>query len=173
MKLIGLAGQKRCGKDTVYSMLAELMPFAVIRLAFADDLKREVAQACGVTISFIESHKENFRLILQGWGTEFRREIHGRKYWVHRMERSIHRVQSASKDPRLTVVITDVRFRNEAEMVKGFGGSVVNVSRPYLQSSDNHASENDLAGYKFDSTISNSGSLDDLKAQVESFSKTF
>lgn len=149
-------------------MLSGFMPSAVVRLAFADDLKREVAQACGVTVNFIEAHKDNFRLILQGWGTEFRRQIHGDKYWVHRMERSIHRIQAASKDSRILICITDVRFENEAEMVKRFGGKVARVVRAGAAAeADNHISETQMNRYDFDLMVNNSGTLDDLRSEVE------
>lgn len=166
MNVIGLMGRKRSGKDTVCVLLAECASAPVIRLAFADELKREVAQACGVKIDFIETHKENFRLLLQAWGTEFRRGLYGDSYWVHRMERAIHRVSAASANRNTIVCLTDVRFPNEAGLVRKFGGKLIRIHRPTNDRTDSHASETAMDEWPADLTIENDADLPSLRRVV-------
>jgi hypothetical protein len=161
--LIGLIGKKGSGKDTVCRMIQERYPNAV-RLAFADALKEEVASALGVSVDFIESHKTNFRLILQGWGTEFRRELCSPNYWIEKLQAKL----SAHSDS--PVIITDVRFRNEAELVSSNGGLIVRVMRSQCAEPDSHRSETELDSITA-LTIQNSGTLDDLSADVFRFLK--
>lgn len=65
MYTIGLSGKKKSGKSTVANMIENCYPVgSVVKLAFADALKQEVARACMVSLEYIETHKDNFRLIL-------------------------------------------------------------------------------------------------------------
>lgn len=64
------------------------------------------------------------------------------------------------------VIVTDVRYPNEAERINALGGVVIEVVRPCL-SSDGHASEMPLPRPLVKYTIQNSGSLDDLSAAVD------
>lgn len=64
------------------------------------------------------------------------------------------------------LVITDVRYPNEAQRVKDLGGVVWNVWRPGL-SSDGHDSEVPLPAELIDWVIPNDGSLSALEGQVE------
>lgn len=153
--VIGLSGKKGSGKDHTCHLLRRLgweSSIDVERLAFADPLKDEVAQACGVTREFIEKNKPNFRLILQGWGSEFRRQLCGDSYWLKKLD---DRINESSCD---IVVISDARFRNEADFIRNdWGGLIVRIDRNENQS-DPHPSEIDLDDYDFDYRINNDGS---------------
>jgi hypothetical protein len=59
-------------------------------------------------------------------------------------------------------VITDVRYRNEAEAVQKAGGILVRIVRPGLTSTDTHSSETELLDYPTDFAVRNSGTADDL-----------
>lgn len=160
--LIGISGRKRSGKDTVATLLDEHPDFGgkVERIGFADALKREVASACDVPVEFIEAMKDNFRLILQGWGTDFRRELCGQDYWLCKFKEQV-------ADTNLPlVVVPDVRFKNEFDLIKAMGGFVVRVERPELQTADTHISETELDNEQFDWLVVNDGSLTDLRTKV-------
>ena len=62
------------------------------------------------------------------------------------------------------LVITDLRFPNEAAAVKQLGGWCVNVKRPGnpVKGSDRFLDDD----YPWDATIHNTGSLEDLEAQA-------
>lgn len=218
--VIGLAGKKRRGKDTVYaSIQKQLNGETVVRDAFADRLKISFARLFlepgsqaeppfkGWTdedcIAFTDHFKENGilslpefpggampdgmdvhswnigevtgREALQRYGTEMHRDTFGQDFWVDqvlpgRPARGLQRENVlAEKYPGADVlVITDVRFPNEAERVRDFGGVIFEVVRPTLdaQDTDTHASETPLPRELVDAQIINDGTLADLDSRV-------
>ena len=66
-----------------------------------------------------------------------------------------------------TLLITDVRFPNEAEAIKKKGGIVVRVDRGL--STDEHPSETALDNYEFDYVIPNKGDKTQLLEEVINF----
>lgn len=164
MQIIGLSGRKKSGKDTVCSIIQEIWGPKAKRFAFADALKYELSHATGVPISQIEQDKDRFRLGLQWWGTEFRRS-QDEKYWVSKLE---HAIINAGMDGGCDIaIITDCRFRNEADSVKRMGGIVCRIDRPSCCFNDAHASETSMDGYDFDWIIPNAGSLLELEMNVD------
>jgi hypothetical protein len=162
--LIGISGKKRRGKDTVCDILLKLVPGAM-RMAFADPLKDEVAAACGVSREFLEQYKANFRQILQGWGTEFRRELYSQTYWIDQTELRLEAAKAA-KVP--LVIITDVRFPNEWEFIIAHGGHTIRVFRDSLAAdTDTHPSETALDSHTFDWWVDNNHSLEALEENVK------
>jgi len=67
------------------------------------------------------------RQIMQWWGTEYRR-TNNPDYWVSKAVQHIRWLQQTLR-PRL-LVITDVRFENEAHMVRALGGQLWQIKRP-------------------------------------------
>ena len=162
--IIGLSGKKGTGKNTVATMIAALSGLRVKELAFADPLKEEVAKATGNTVKYVNEHKENFRLILQGWGTDYKRKLVDDSYWLNKMGVMIH---NAINDGAEIIVITDVRFPNEYNYINKIGGLLCRVSRP-LESIDNHPSETALDKvHNWHHIILNTGTLEELRPQVE------
>jgi hypothetical protein len=88
--------------------------------------------------------------LLQWWGTEYRRAQYP-DYWVDKLSESIPGTLDM-------VLITDVRFANEAQCIKNRGGYNVKVERldasglPYVAPDRpaDHPSETALDFYKFD-----------------------
>ncbi len=65
-------------------------------------------------------------------------------------------------------IITDVRFPNEADIIKQRGGVIIRVNRLGVENYSTHPSETALDNYNFDYIInSNNGNLDDLKQKVK------
>ena len=164
--LIGISGKKRSGKDTVGAMVVEWLRkhyCSATRVAFADQLKEEVARATGVSLEDIEVEKAHWRPMLQWWGVEFRRYYHGENYWIREMTKKLIGMEEDF------AVITDVRLENEAEFVRKSGGLVVRVERE-IDAQDSHSSETGLDGYPhFREVIRNDGSLEDLQQKVGDF----
>lgn len=123
-------------------------------------MKDEVALATGVKTSFIEEEKDNFRTILQWWGTDFRRKYNGDDYWIKKF---LDKVTRSDAD---VIVVTDVRFPNEADTIRQVGGKLIRVNR-IQDKKDLHPSEIALDNYRFDWTIINDYSLDILKTFVK------
>lgn len=101
------------------------------------------------------------RFVLQLWGTEYRRKSkYGfDSYWLDQV-RALVDAQGAK-----SFVITDVRFRNEANFVESLGGMLVRVRRPLLEAREAaerkangraaHPSETELLARKVDVELFN------------------
>lgn len=164
MIIIGLSGKKRSGKNAVAKFIAMQTSMPCFEQSFADGLKAEVAKACGVSRTYLEENKDNFRLILQGWGTDFRRKLVDDLYWIKKMDKALQHQYAINPDS--VALITDVRFLNEADYVRKCGGVVVRVNRPESASVDEHVSETELDDYKFDFVINNNSTLNNLASDV-------
>ena len=184
MKLIALCGAAGAGKDTV----ADMRPAR--KLAFADALYREVAEAWGVEQHVLRCRetKELESPILSvahckdlGFRTNCWRDFHNRprsprqilQWWgdYRRAQDPDYFVNSLlwaiQNDGKTDHVITDVRFPNEAALVRQLGGQLWQIRRPgYEAGGTGHAS--DTAGDEFapDVVLENFGSLDDLHRTV-------
>ena len=98
-----------------------------------------------------------FRQLLQLWGTEYRR-LQDPDYWVKRLEAKLHGLER--------VVIDDVRFLNEVEMIQRLGGKVIRIDRPGPAEST-HASEIELDSFDgWDDVIVNDGTLRELEEKA-------
>lgn len=102
------------------------------------------------------------RRLLQRMGTEAGREIHGQDCWVAIAERKIRAAIHEGK----SVVVTDVRFPNEAALIHSLGGRVYRVVRPGVGPRNAHVSETAIDDAQVDGTIDNDGTLQDLHARV-------
>lgn len=133
--LIGLVGKAGAGKDTFACQFGS----ARTSLAFASYIKEALRTIFGFSHAQLYGNKKEE--IDQRWGispreamTKFGTEIMqgwmGEDFWVKRME---YMLDSCSTYPLL--IITDVRFPLEAEMIKRRGGYLVEIIRPNLDTS--------------------------------------
>lgn len=178
--IIGLHGQQRVGKDTIFELINSEYPNAV-RLAFADKIKQSLAALFGVSVREIDilkeegamfkvesknyEHSYTWRSFAQRYGTEAHREIFGEDFWVDKVLPRPTKRGMKSHENKLWVV-TDVRFSNEALRIKELGGKIINVKRPDINKKDNHVSENSLNTFFIDYELINDSSLEDLKERV-------
>lgn len=99
------------------------------------------------------------RRILQWWGTEYRR-AQDPDYWTKAWGRKVEGLDLEA----LHVLVDDVRFMNELQVIKEHGGLVVKVVRPGFDGANNHASETSLDDYHaWDGILVNDDSLDLFK----------
>lgn len=63
-------------------------------------------------------------------------------------------------------IITDCRFKNEAQAVKARGGVVIRINRPGVEAVNAHPSETGLDNWSFDFTIHNDGDISNLLERV-------
>lgn len=189
MRLIGINGFKTSGKDTAAEFIKELTPEPVQRVAFADKLKEMAAKALGFEpeddrylIPLMNKCKEGweFRIHAPEWpevdywitGREYlqwfgqgAREVFGDTFWIDQVLPADGMLKRRYPGAKL-IVVTDVRYPNEAERVLNLGGKVWEVVRPGLES-DGHVSEVQLDRSLVTKTIVNDGSLDELRRKVE------
>ena len=75
-------------------------------------------------------------------------------------------------NPIKNFVISDVRFQNEADLVKKLNGLLIKVKRPGQNNNDKHISERGIDDIKnYDILIQNSGSIFDLYEKIRLLSQ--
>jgi hypothetical protein len=183
--LVGICGGKQHGKDTVAALLAKMAgadAIRTIRRGMADYVKEEIAECFSQRMSVPKEEllrqmnttgeKERWRLIMQWWGTEYRRAA-DKDYWVKRMDSWL---QSSECPEHELVIIPDIRFTNEILYIADNGGYLILVDRPGLSEVvDTHVSEQEWR--KFDgwnSIIINDGTEEELALKVKAlFAQVF
>lgn len=170
--LIGLTGPAGCGKDTVGYLLLKHGDFR--RYALASPIKRGIEAMFGFGPGIWEDRlaKEaplpwlgkSPRQLAQTLGTEWGREHVDRELWVKLMLRTWDEVRQALS-PRM--VVTDVRFDNEAQAIKNAGGTVWRVERPGVAAVAAHVSEKGVSSALIEGVVKNTGSLDQLEANMQ------
>ena len=159
--IVALSGKKQSGKNTVAALLAKLSRVKCVEIGFADSLKLEVAKGCGVTVAYIEENKPMFRLILQGWGTEFRRSLNP-NYWLKGFMVKMYHLLLVEETE--LIIVTDMRFLNEYSLCNELGAVMVRVERNGLLE-DSHSSETSLDKEKFHFRINNDSDLKHLEEE--------
>jgi len=163
-RVIGLTGYARSGKDAAASFLVER---GWERRAFADPIKAMLLavnpKIAGSDLAWIVEKSgwdgakayPEVRTMLQRIGTEGGRQNISEDLWTRTLFERPH-------GPHL--VIPDVRFDNELDIIRDRGGIVIHIHRPGVGPVNNHISEVPVSGA--DHVIVNSGSLEDLGKQV-------
>jgi hypothetical protein len=203
--IIGITGFIGSGKDTVAKMFVER---GCVQDSFAAPLKDVCSSIFGWDRSMLEGDTvesrdsretpdlfwskklgvPNFtpRLALQLMGTDVLRNHFDQDIWLNSLE---YRIRKQNLDSPCTV-ISDARFRNELDLIKGMDGKIIWVQRGELpewyetasQAHNNvvsrkimetkyrdvHESEWNWAGYPVDYIIKNNGTLEELSKQVDS-----
>lgn len=167
--IIGLSGYAQSGKDTVAQILIDNFGFE--RIAFADKIREllyEINPQVGsltireiVDVSGWEVGKANpeVRRLLQDLGVGARR-MFGEKFWITQALTGV--------DPSDKIVITDVRFINEARAIKEYENSQIwRVKRPGVGAVNAHVSESEMDHYQVDQIFLNNGTKDELDLLVK------
>lgn len=181
--IVGFAGRMRSGKDTAARFLAGVgfyhasfataikdftyalnpiipvsvnikggpIPTEYVRLA-------EVVDAEGWEAA--KDHHPEVRKLLQRCGTDAGRKIIGDRVWV---DTAMNRLP-----PSMDVTFSDVRFPNEADAIRAWGGILIRIDRPDTPGlpGEAHPSESALDDYPFHATVVNDGTVADLHAKV-------
>lgn len=169
--VIGITGRAGSGK----TLAAGMVPAAVV-IQLADPLYAALATLIGVPEVLlrdrgfkerpIEWLGKSPRQLLQSLGTEWGRDSVRSDIWLELCRRRIAMLREQGCE---TIVVADVRFENEAHMIRENGGSVWHVRRPSADGAEvAHSSE---AGIQFadgDTVIVNDGTIEQLRARVES-----
>lgn len=108
--------------------------------------------------------KDNFRYLLQWWGTEYRRN-QDQNYWLDRYKEQIKILEEQYAKDRLLVFTPDMRFGNEFKKIIALRGYTIRVDRPtMIRLGVEHASETALDDCKtFHARVINEGDLDELQ----------
>lgn len=176
MKLIGIVGRHRAGKDTAGCALIQE---GYARVAFADTLKGMMVimlRSAGLNNDDVHrmiegDQKEtplavlcgkSARFAMQTLGTEWGRKLIGSDIWIQIA------LSRAAKLP--ATVITDVRFANEAAAIKRAGGTTIRVVRShqplFSDGADGHVSEAGTDLIETDFIVVNNSTIEALQKKV-------
>lgn len=131
MILIGIAGPAQSGKSTLAGEFRRLVEFRGQKYReqpFAGPLKRMLA-SIGVDVSDLSKNapvafldgRITPRIMMQTLGTEWGRSLLSGlwlRVWQHELDDSAH-----------CVCVPDVRFDNEAELIRSMGGTIIHIQR--------------------------------------------
>lgn len=179
--IVGVGGYARSGKDTAAAGLTEI---GFKRVAFADKLREFLYALNPIVVSNADfgqapeevthvrladvidergwdGYKEGYygaeiRQLLQRLGTECGRQIISDTIWI----------DAALNGRDGDIVVTDVRFPNEARAIRDRGGLMVRINRPGVGPVNNHPSETSLDAFVFDAYIDNDGTVEDLHHKI-------
>lgn len=166
--IIGFTGRKGSGKSAASLALQDngfrLLSFASTIKKMANVLLRD-AGLSDIDIAHANTNKEDvlpvigvtYRHLLQTLGTEWGRSFVHEHIWCKVSKKML---ESTVGD----VVFDDVRFVNEAALIRDMGGVIIHIHRPGTDADDGHVSEN--VTLPSDHVIVNNGSMADLYRQV-------
>lgn len=184
--LIGLLGKKRVGKDTIADYLVKDYDFK--KETMATPLK----ESCEILFGFNNDQlhgdakeiddpvwKTSPRKILQYLGTDiFRKDINkvipdiGDNFWVTCMENRINKIRI--ENPNAKIVISDIRFQNEIDMIHRLNGIVIKINRDKINNSDSHESEANIDSIDtHDHIIDNNKDYIDLYGHIDKIIRSF
>jgi hypothetical protein len=167
MVLIGIVGKAGSGKSAVGQMIHNIAASEHRQpgvLPFAAPLK-DIARQLG----WDGQKDKRGRRLLQLLGTDVCRECIHTDYWVRKW---LDTYSGCILEDRYSVIIADdVRFENEARLIRRLGGLLLHVDaslRLLLPESDGneHASEQLPEAVKGDIIVSNNGTIEQLSARV-------
>lgn len=165
--IIGLAGRARAGKDTVAETILRIGA-ARYRYRMAGPIKAMLKAGLDIDVDADDAGKDSrlthlgrsARELLQLLGTDWGRNLVHRDIWVIE-------AQQAYMGQGAGMVISDIRFANEAHWVRQAGGKVIHVQRhnaPLVAAHESEAGVEYVAG--IDWIVRNDGTLEDLRAAV-------
>ena len=195
MYKIAISGKANSGKDTAAKLMWEVLKSlnpksktyyskrieAVQNVALADPIKEMILlmfprtpkkvlygpsklRSTEIPGAFKDGVPLTYRKLLQELGTEvgrgFKEDI-----WIDVLN---YKMEKAEKKGYLLFVVTDVRFRNEFDMVKNSGYTMIRIKRNE-QLQMNHSSEMEqesISDDEFDFILDNNGTKDDLRANI-------
>jgi hypothetical protein len=171
---VGIIGRARVGKDTAGEWLVNERGYR--RVGFADALKEAALKLDPITYTNGDIAERLSVLVARnGWEdakayNEVRRTLQelgmairaiDPDFWLRA---ALAKVQAAN-EAGVPVVITDVRFPNEADSLRRAGFHLVYIDRPDVPQLD-HESEGALTSDDADHYVFNGGDVDDLHAKL-------
>ena len=162
--LIGFSGKKGSGKSYFADYLVNNKLF--IKLSFASPLKEITKILFNLSDEDVKDpiKKELInpkfnaspRELMQWLGTDIMREEFNKKFnysgsiWIDSIKDKVKTLLDNNKD----VVIDDVRFQNEVDMIHSLGGIVINLrndlDNTLNNSTSNHSSENQKLTFNYE-----------------------
>lgn len=175
--IIGFTGPAGSGKSTAANYLVESHGFMFVK--FAGPLKAMIRTLCDQMLvpmhdreAMIEGETKDIhadalnmhtpRYAMQTLGTEWGRNCMGEDFWVNVTRQRIqNEYENSPPSFKPRIVLDDVRFENEAALIRELGGTVVHIEgRGGIEGS--HVSEGGIIGHIKDGVVSNRRSSEHL-----------
>lgn len=177
MLLIGITGKAGSGKDTLADYLVESYGFQ--KKSFAGPLKRGISELFSIPLDSmydpIEKEQVNHlwnkspRELMQWLGTDILRKHIRDDFFLASIANELNNCDAHR------VVITDVRFDNEAEYLSYIGAPIIKIDSGIRETitqlgknESKHRSEKGISERLIDFTIMNDLGIDDLKQTFDS-----
>lgn len=195
--IIGLCGLKRSGKDTTADYLVENYGF--LKYSLADPMKKAIKEIFLFNDEQLWGDKKEVidrrygvtpRQILQVFGTELMQydihehlpdlKIQKRKMWVERFRKwytsflsyFAQTYEMTGEDLAPPIVISDVRFPHEVEVLEEMGAKIVRVVRyPLPGNDDKHISETEQLEIEEDYTLYGMDNIPTLYKEIDKLMK--
>jgi len=184
VKIYGLSGKMGTGKKYVASLMKNLInsdsdsdpESEVIELDFARQLKLDAAVFNNLKFEDVFSKNGKIRKLLQTFGAKIKNNC-GKNIWIRYLDIKLKiMIEQGFKN----FIVTDVRFKDEAEYIKSLGGILIRIESPQRnlkkiqeegsdgehnsENNEDHISETDLDTYeKFDHKFYNDGEIESEK----------
>lgn len=174
MILLGLTGPAGCGKDTVADLLRIHHSFE--KIALADPIKRGLEAMFGwqkhqwldrewkerVQPEIGFSPRKAMQTLGTGWGRNLNDEI-----WIKVCTQRINKLMGTYMfHGHKGIVVSDIRFENEADMIRKNGGILIHLSRQDIPQVRHHESENGVEFHRTDFLVQNNGTIDELMTHI-------
>lgn len=177
-KIIGLHGYAGSGKDTIAKHLQTYYNTQFRSIAFADAIRAMLKAGFPVlTDAHFERPLKNAPLhefggksprdLMKPLGTEWGRESVWQDLWIKRIHQQVFDYLGSG----FNVLVTDVRFENEAEWVRNGGGVIWHIDRKQGVETHNHKSEAGIKFVKGDVLVDNNQTLGRLYNVVEALAE--
>jgi hypothetical protein len=178
MILIGVTGPKYSGKDTVADMLVNCTGM-FRKASFATPIKDMAMTGLGLTHDQVYGDLKEVvdprygrtpRNIMQTLGTEWGRRMVCEDIWARALFVKIKSEAAMAAEmyraPYHTV-IADVRFDNEADLIREQGGWIIHIEgRDLNTEGSDHASEAGVEWHHNDMVLDNSGDIQALRTKL-------
>lgn len=145
-KIVGLVGLAGSGKNSVANILMKHYP-NWISLSSGSAVKDIIANIFGWSRKLLEGDTEESRawrekadeywskklgrewtprIAMQWFATDIIRDQLSESFWIDKTEQNIHKILESN--PSANIAITDVRFKNEIDLIRRLGGQIWEVS---------------------------------------------
>ncbi len=167
--IIAFTGLAQSGKTTAANAFISV---GYDRMSFAEPIKEMVK--CLTPLLDKDARPpslcgKSLREVYQTLGTDWGRKMVGEDIWVNagraRIDTLLGDVES---DIIRGIVIDDIRFDNEADLVRKMGGLVIEITRSSVPQMD-HISESGISRDLIDYTFANEGDIAALQHQVRDY----